>query len=159
MTEATERPIEVIRRVNNTWAVRPFEVVRTALMGARDWDHAVRRFEEAGLPVDPIDPDVEVIVEAFPAPNGLIGQTGRDGWIRFWQSWVEPWEDFTMEESHYEQIGDHVLAEVVVCATPRGGGDEVEIAAVQLFKVRNGEICLYGVYPNRDDALAAIRAE
>src|SRR5215213_10463880 len=126
--EAPERPIDVIQRVNNTWAVRPFKTVRDALLGAGDWDDAVRRFEEAGLPVDPIDPDVEVVVDAFPPPEGLIGQTGRDGWVRFWQRWVEPWDDFTMEESHYDQVGDHVLAEVDVCATPRGGGEDVEIA-------------------------------
>jgi ketosteroid isomerase-like protein len=159
MTEGSERPVDLIRRVNNTWAVRPFKTVRDALLGARDWEDAVRRFEEAGLPIDPIDPDVEVVVDAFPPPSGLIGQTGRDGWIRFWQLWVEPWEDFTMEESHYEQIGDHVLAQVVVSGRPRGGAEEVEIAAVQLFKVRNGAICMYGLYPNRDEALGAIRAE
>jgi hypothetical protein len=55
---APERPIDVIRRVNNTWAVRPFETVRDALLGASDCDDAVRRFEEVGLPVDPLDPDV-----------------------------------------------------------------------------------------------------
>ena len=157
MAEVPERPIDVIRRVNNTWAVRPFETVREALLGASNWDEAVRRFEEVGLPIDPIDPDVEVIVDAFQPPGGLIGQTGRDGWIRFWQRWVEPWEDFTMEDSHYEQIGGHVLAEVVVCARPRGGEEDIELAVVQLFKVRDGKICMYGVYPNRDDALAAIR--
>jgi hypothetical protein len=38
-------------------------------------------------------------------------------------------------------------------------GELVEIPAVQLFKVRYGLICVYGVYPNRDDALAAITAD
>jgi hypothetical protein len=35
----------------------------------------------------------------------------------------------------------------------------LEIPAVQLFKLRNGPICMYGVYANRDHALAAIRAD
>jgi hypothetical protein len=40
-----------------------------------------------------------------------------------------------------------------------GTGEVVEMPARQLFKVRHGLICMYGVYPNRDDALAAIRAD
>jgi limonene-1,2-epoxide hydrolase len=160
-TEAmgTREPIEVVREVNRTWATRPFERTRDALLASSDWDDAVSRFDEEGLAVDPIDPDVEVVVDAVPDGPGLIGHTGRDGWIRFWQQWVEPWKDFSLEVLDHEQIGDHVVAEVHASAQARDGAGEIELTVVQLFKIRDGLIVMYGVYPNRDDALAAIHAE
>ena len=156
---ADRKPIEVAREVNRIWATRPFDQTRDVLLQSDGWDDAVRRFEEAGLATDPIDPDVEVVVDAFPAGGTWIGQRGRDEWIQFWQAWVRPWGDFGLEELDYEQIGDQVVAEVRISARARDTGELVVIPAVQVFKVRNGLICLYGVYPNRDDALAAIRAD
>jgi len=149
-------PIEIVREVNERWATRDFETVRDLMLASRDWDDAVRRFEEAGVPTDPIAPDVEVVVDAFPEGGDWIGQSGRDGWIAFWREWVRPWRDFRLEHSDYEQIGDHVLVDVRAAARPREGGELVELPAVQLFRVRDGQICLYAVYPNRDEALAAI---
>jgi len=155
------KPIEVVRAVNAYWAVRPFELVRELLLASEDWDDAVRRFEEAGLRPDPIDPDVEVVVDVDRVPEGAawIGQRGRDQWISFWKWWAEPWDDLLFDDSDYEQIGDHVLVEMHVTATPHGSTESIEIPVVQLFKIRDGLICLYGVYSNRDDALAAIRVE
>jgi SnoaL-like domain len=153
------RPIEVVRKVNSWWATRDFETVRELLLASDGWDDAVEGFERAGLETDPIDPDVEVVIDAFPAGGTWIGQRGRDEWIQFWKAWVRPWSDFHLETAHYEQIGDHVLVEADVSARARDTGELVEIPAVQLFKVLRGLICLYGVYPNRDDALAAIRAD
>jgi limonene-1,2-epoxide hydrolase len=98
-------------------------------------------------------------VDAVPDGPGLIGHTGRDGWIRFWQQWVEPWKDFSLEVLDHEQIGDHVVAEIHASAQARDGAGEIELTVVQLFKIRDGLIVMYGVYPNRDDALAAIHAE
>jgi ketosteroid isomerase-like protein len=154
---AEPKPVDIIRKVNEVWATRPFETTREVLLQSNGWDDAVARFEEAGLPTDPIDPDVEVVVDAFPAGGTWIGQRGRDEWIAFWQAWVRPFRDFSLEHAHYEQIGDCVLVEVEVRARARDTGELVEIPAVQVFKLRDGLICMYAVYPNRDDALAAIR--
>ena len=156
---ADRKPIEVAREVNRVWATRPFEQTLDLLLQADGWDDAMERFQQAGLATDPIDPDVEVIVDAFPAGGTWIGQRGRDGWIRFWQAWVRPWEDFELEELDYEQIGSCVVVEVRVSVRARDTGEVVAVPAVQLFKVRDGLISLYGLYPNRDDALAAVRAE
>jgi hypothetical protein len=153
------QPIEIVRELNRWWATRDFEKVRELVLASDGWDDAVKRFQEAGLTIDPIDPDVEVIVDAFPDGGDWIGQRGRDQWIRFWQTWVRPWREFELEDSHYEEIGGHVLVEVRVSARARETGQLLEIPAVQLFKLRNGLICMYGVYSNRDDALAAIRAD
>jgi hypothetical protein len=154
-------PIEVVRALNAYWAVRPFALVRELLLASEDWDDAVRRFEEAGLRADPIDPDVEVVLDVDLIPEGAawIGQRGRDQWISFWKWWFEAWDDLQIDDSDYEQIGDHVVVEMHVTATPRGSTESIETPVVQLFKLREGLICLYGVYPNRDDALAAIMVE
>jgi hypothetical protein len=64
-----------------------------------------------------------------------------------------------LDDADYEQIGDHVLVEMDVTLTPRGSTESTEIPVIQLFKIRDGLICLYGVYPNRDEALAAIRVD
>jgi len=154
-------PIEVVRALNAYWAVRPFELVRELMLASENWDDAVQRFEEAGIRPDPIDPDIEVVVDVDAIPEGAawIGQRGRDQWISFWKQWFEPWEDLKLNDSDYEQIGDHVLVEMDVTATPRGSTESAEIPVIQLFKIREGLICFYGVYPNRDDALAAVRVE
>ena len=150
-------PIDLVRDLNNYWAIRPFKLVRELMLDSRDWDDAAKRFQEAGLRVDPIDPDVEVLLDVDELQGGSwIGQTGRDQWIRFWQWWMEPWADLQLDDADYEQIGKCVLVEMHVTAAPRDGSDTVEITVVQLFQVRDGLICMYGVYPNRDEALAAI---
>jgi ketosteroid isomerase-like protein len=146
----------VVRRVNESWTSRPFAKVRELLLAADDWDDAVASFEAAGLPVDPIDPDVEVVVDAFPGSPAPIGQRGRDAWIRFWQEWTEPLDDLTMIDSNYEQIGDHVVVDIEMSARPRGQNGRIETKVVQLFAVRDGVIKLYAVYPNREEARAAI---
>jgi SnoaL-like domain len=153
------KPIDVIRDLNSYWAVRPFKLVRELMLASKDWDDAAKRFEEAGLRTDPIDPDVEVLLDVDVLQRGAwIGQTGRDQWIRFWQWWMEPWDDLKLEDADYEELGNNcVLVEMHVEATPRDSADSVELAVVQLFRVRNGLITLYGVYPNRDEALAAAR--
>jgi hypothetical protein len=153
------RPVDLIRELNSYWAVRPFGLVRELMLASKDWDDAVKRFEEAGLRPDPIDPDVEVVVDVDPIPEGAtwIGQRGRDQWISFWKWWAEPWEDLKLDDTDYEQIGNHVLVEVQVTAKPTGATESIEIPAVQLFRVRDGLITFFGVYPNRDEALAAVR--
>ena len=72
---------------------------------------------------------------------------------------MEPWRDFTLAVVDEEQIGEHVIAEVHTAAKTREGAGELEVTVVQLFEVRDGRVVMYGVYPNRDDALAAIRAK
>jgi hypothetical protein len=157
---STGEPIEVVRELNGYWAVRPFKLVRELMLASSDWEDAVKRFEEAGLRTDPIDPDVEVLLDVDELRGGSwIGQRGRDQWIRFWQWWMEPWEDLQLDDADYEQIGGCVLVEMHVTAQPAGGGDPLEISVVQLFKLRDGLICMYGVYPNRDEALGAIGIE
>jgi hypothetical protein len=148
----------VIRDLNAYWAVRPFKLVRELMLASRDWDDAVTRFEEAGLRPDPIDPDVEVLLDVDVLQRGgWIGQTGRDQWIRFWQWWMEPWDDLQLDDADYEQVGSCVLVEMHVTATPRDETESIELSVNQLFRVRDGLITLYGVYPNRDEALAAVR--
>jgi hypothetical protein len=157
---AAAEPIDLVRELNTYWAIRPFKLVRELMLASRDWDDAVKRFEAAGLRTDPIDPDVEVLLDVDELQAGRwIGQTGRDQWIRFWQWWMEPWDGLQLDDADYEQIGNHVLVEMHVTAAPRDGGEPIEIAVVQLFKIRDGLICMYGVYPNRDEALAAITVE
>jgi hypothetical protein len=154
------KPIDVVRDLNAYWAVRPFKLVRELMLASRDWDDAARRFDEAGLRPDPIDPDVEVLLDVEVLQGGnWIGQRGRDQWIRFWQWWMEPWSDLQLDDADYEQIGNHVLVEMHVTATPGNSDEPIEITVVQLFKVRDGLICMYGVYPNRDEALGAISVE
>jgi hypothetical protein len=72
---------------------------------------------------------------------------------------VRPWRNFELEDAYYEQVGDHVLVEVRVSARTRDRGELVELPVVQLFNLRGGLVCMYGVYPNRDDALAAITSD
>jgi hypothetical protein len=153
------KPIDVIREVNGSWTSRPFETVREQLLASADWDDAVTKFKGAGLQIDPVDPDVEVVVDAFPGASAPIGQRGRDAWIRFWQDWTEPLAELGLEDSNYEEIGNHVVVDMHISARPRNGSAPIEIDVVQLFEVRDDTITLYGVYSNRDEALGAINAE
>jgi hypothetical protein len=50
-----------------------------------------------------------------------------------------------LEDSSYEQIGDHVVVDMLVAGTPRDGGSRIELPVAQLFRVRNGAVCMYGI--------------
>jgi hypothetical protein len=158
--QAPMEPIDVARQANDWWMSAPFEKVRELLLASEGYDDAIERFQRAGLtPGDIIDPDIEVVVDAFPGGAALIGQRGRDGWVHFWREWVEPWEDLYLEATDYEQIGEHVLVDMRVIAKGRGSGVPIDVQVVQLFTVRAGAIVLYGVYRNREEARAAIEAD
>jgi SnoaL-like protein len=157
---SADAPIEVARQANDWWMSAPFETVRELLLASEGYEDAVERFKRAGLePGDLIGPDIEVVIDAFPGGVTLIGQRGRDGWIHFWREWVEPWEDLYLEASNYEEIGEHVLVDMRVVARGRGSGTPVDASVVQLFRVQEGAITLYGVYRTREEARAAIEAD
>lgn len=161
MTAPATEPIEVARRANELFASVPFEQLREIIVGAETYEEALDGLEAngAGGSAEWIDPEVEIEIGAFEGASALAGGGGRgpEAWLRFWQEWLEPWEDLVFEAVSYEDApGDHVLVDAIVTARGRLGGVPVELSVCQLWGVRDGRVVRYAVHPTRELALATI---
>jgi len=151
-------PLEVARELNEHWASVPFETLREALTESGDFEDSMRRFEEAGhpFPVELISPEIEVDMSAFPGGATLPSGRGRDVFTAFFREWVEPWAGLTTEALDYEQLGERVLVEMRVRARGGVSGVATELGLTQLWTIRDGMVVRYEVFPDREQARAAI---
>jgi ketosteroid isomerase-like protein len=102
-----------------------------------------------------LDPEIEVLIsEALANPGRWKGVDG------FWESissWMEAWDDYTVEVLSLETPDDrHVIAEARQMATGRSSGVPVDLTTYFLFEIRDGRATRYELHPTRDDAVAAM---
>jgi ketosteroid isomerase-like protein len=98
-------------------------------------------------------------VEVHAAP-GLVNagtHRGHQGYLTWVTEWLEAWESFEAEPTRVEPIGDrHVLVDVRQTARGAGSGVEVEMIAFWAFEVANESVTRMHLYPEREQAVAAI---
>ncbi len=156
------QPVEIARRANQAFASLPFEHLRELILSAESYSDVVERFgavENTDLTPDLIDPEIEVEIGAFEGGGALAGGGGRghQAWLRFWQEWLEPWEDLVFEPTSYEEVdGEHVLVDANVTARGRLGGVPAELSVCQLWTIREDRVVGYAVHPSHEQALAAV---
>ena len=152
-------PTEVVREIYDWFNSIPFEVAREILL-SEDGYEAVREAAGArgfGLP-DVIDPAVEIPVEGIGGLRDQAGFSGRDGWIRFWRAWFEPWADYEWTISSMERVGDRVVIDVGNVAHGRGSGAPVRWDNTQVWTVRSGKVVHVVGYETHEEAMAALEA-
>lgn len=131
------------------------------ILSADSYAEVVAGLERLGAEVhaELIDPEVEVEIGGFEGGAAIAGGGGRghQAWHRFWQEWLEPWEDLSFEPTGYEGVGDgHVLVEANITARGRLGGVPAELSVCQLWTVRDGRVVRYAVHPSREAAMEAL---
>lgn len=152
-------PIAVVKRIFDWFERIPFALLREIVVGEDTFKRVERRLAEAGHPLTyEIDEGIEVHTEGLGGMRESPSFTGREGWVRFWRTWFEPWEDYELHPSAWARIGPFVLVDVVNIATGAGSGVHVERLVVQVWEVVDGRIVSVDGCDTREEALASIGA-
>jgi hypothetical protein len=155
---ATSR-LELVRSITQGFREVDFATFRDALAEAEsmeDFADSIGAFGE--LLRDAIDPSVEIHLHDIHAAF-MVGRDfhGWDGFLEFWRSWLEPWEHYAVEFSHWEEIEDTVMYRIGIDARGRGSGAEVSDTITQAWTVHRGKVTRLGMYASRRSALADLR--
>jgi ketosteroid isomerase-like protein len=126
---------------------RNLEVVQTAF-------EAFEANDVAGV-IPVLHPEVESHVSP-PLMNGGTWH-GVDGYLEMTTAWSEAFDDLRYAIVELEAPDDrHVLATLRQNATGRGSGVPVEMDVVFLLEIEDGRARRFHVYPDRENALAAL---
>ena len=102
-----------------------------------------------------LDPEIECRVHGALMNPGTWH--GIEGYQRMMAIWGEAWGAMEMTVLTVETPDDrHVIAEVHQRAVGAGSGVPVEMSLFHCYEMRDGRALRFGVYPDRDAALAAI---
>jgi ketosteroid isomerase-like protein len=81
---------------------------------------------------------------------------GSEGIRRFWQEWLENWQEYRVEPKEFEEHGDEVLVRAEQSGRGRLSGIELRQDLFSVAHLRDGKVVEYRLYTNRDDALASM---
>jgi ketosteroid isomerase-like protein len=81
---------------------------------------------------------------------------GAEGIRRFWQEWLENWQEYRVEPSDFEEHGDEVLVRAEQSGRGKLSGIELRQDLFSVARVRNGKVVEYRLYTNREDAVASM---
>jgi ketosteroid isomerase-like protein len=103
--------------------------------------------------------DVEIFLPAELGPNSGTFR-GHDEYLEWVATWLDAWDDFTIEIADTEPVGErHVITTVRQTATGHGSGVPLEMTMFYMFEVRERQAAALHLYLSREDALsvAALR--
>ena len=81
---------------------------------------------------------------------------GQKAIIRYFDQWLDAWEDFRIEPETLLDAGDKVVAPIRITGRGRGSGAEFpELSSAHVFTLREGQIVRVEVFYDRDEALEA----
>src|SRR6266542_3940838 len=104
--------------------------------------------------VDFWDPEIELWL-----PSGLIqaGGTyrGHAAVLNWMKEWAEAWEEIDYTPEEFTEAGDSILVRVLYDGRGKGSGVRVEGRFWYLFKLRNGRLLSWRLYPEKAEALEA----
>jgi hypothetical protein len=148
--------IELIRRLADGFSELDFKRFRDALVMADGLDDLIASTGAFGrLLTEVIDPEIEVHLHDIHAAS-MVGHDfhGEGGFLEFWRSWLEPWEEYSVEFKRWEEVGDTVLYALEIEARGRGSGAEVKDRITQAWTIHDGKVTRLGMYARRRTALA-----
>jgi hypothetical protein len=152
-----EERIAIAREFNDAFAEAPFADLRAGLVASQTLDQARERLGDGGIGAfafEHLHPNVEIDIE-LPGAAILTDQQGIEGWFSFFREWLEPWENLKTFPSNYTTDADRVLVDLRVEAQGAASGVPVDLDICQVWTIDDaGKIVGYGVYPDRNRALA-----
>jgi hypothetical protein len=106
-----------------------------------------------------IHPEIELDITAMEGWIVFLPPDGRGRglatWQDFWRGWFDAWGSQEIDYSGWESAHDWVIVEARNLMRGRTSRVEVEVEVVQLWRLREGRIVGFSVYPTRERALAA----
>jgi uncharacterized protein len=127
----SEENVEIVRRGYEAWNRRDFNQI-----------------------LDLVDPEIEWTFAQGLRPGVDAVYHGHEGVRRFWETFIEPWEEITVEVEELRDSGDRVLAFVRFRAVARDGLT-LDAPYVHVLTFRESRILRFEAFDNRDDALEA----
>jgi ketosteroid isomerase-like protein len=94
-------------------------------------------------------------LEYLPAEEGEIIH-GRDPLRRYWEAFLEAWDEFDMRPTEFLDSGDRVFNGVAINGRGRGSGVEVAMEFWQVWLIRGDRAARCEEYLNRGEALEAV---
>src|SRR6476619_2987265 len=125
----SEENVEIVRRVWQAWEEDPVT-----------------------FPVSLIS--AEAVYEDDILPDH-VGETyhGREGFLKAWAAWTEPWETFEVELAWTRDAGDAVVSCHRVQARGKQSGVEFDGSYCYLWKFRDGKVSYCRAYADPAQAL------
>jgi ketosteroid isomerase-like protein len=152
--------LALVREFLEAFATFDFERMRDELQS--DSDDVERRLAEFGeIHRRLVDPEIEVDITAMESWTVFLPPDGRGQglatWRGFWQNWLDAWSTQDIRYKGWHAGQDWVIVEARNVLRGRTSGVEVEVEVVHLWRLRDGRIVGFSVYPTRERALAAAR--
>lgn len=98
-----------------------------------------------------LHPDLEWH-EPEPSPDAGT-HTGRDSFERFFRSWIDSFDGFTVEPEQVVERNDKLIAVVHQSGRGRASGVQVDARLAHLWTVKDGRAVRWEAVANVDDAL------
>ena len=111
-----------------------------------------RGWDEAG--VEGMLPLFREDIEYLPTEEGGAIQ-GHDALRRYFERWMEPWEEFHVRPTEFLDKDDYVFNGVVMKGRGRGSGVETKLESWQVWLLRDGKAARWEEYVDRREALEA----
>jgi ketosteroid isomerase-like protein len=117
-----------------------------------DWEaEAIREVLERDY-----SPDVELTTLESGVGIGPSGSyQGRDGVVRYFKEWFEPFSEYRMKWLDYIDAGQRVLVPMEACAVGSASGAPVELELVLSYELQDGVITRLDEYDTVEQALEA----
>ena len=81
---------------------------------------------------------------------------GHDALRRYFDRWLENWEDFQVGPTEFEGFGDSVFNGAEMSARGRQSGVETRMKYWMVWRFRDGKVARWEEYQNRAEALEAV---
>jgi len=92
--------------------------------------------------------------EYLPAEEGGSVH-GHDALRRYWEHWLEAWDDFDLGPTEFLDAGDYVLVGIALTGRGRDSGVEVRMEGWQVWLIRGERAARCEEYLDRSEALKA----
>jgi ketosteroid isomerase-like protein len=93
-------------------------------------------------------------IEYLPVEEGGMIH-GHDAMRRYFERWMEPWEEFQVGPTEFLDAGDYVFNGVALKGRGRGSGVEVAMEYWQVWLIRGDRAVRWEEYLDRSEALGA----
>jgi ketosteroid isomerase-like protein len=100
--------------------------------------------------------DAEIVVEDRVDSPDAATFYGPDGFQKYLVTWLEPWEEFSLEPEAYHATDTEVVAFIRQWGRVRGISACVEEKLAHVWTVREDKAIRYRVFTNREEALLAV---
>jgi ketosteroid isomerase-like protein len=111
---------------------------------------ALNRGDLSGV-LELLDPEIEWH-EPEPSPDAGT-HTGRDSFERFFRSWIDSFDGFTVEPEQVLERDDKLIAVVHQSGRGRASGVQVDARLAHVWTVKNGRAIRWEAVADVDDAL------